>query len=278
MSPFESLSFRFVVLSGALLCNALFGAAHVHAQEQNPGLIQMQEAEMGDDQRAKAHFRVGTTLYDAGRFNEAAEEWQKAFELSHRAELLYNVYVAYRDAASSNDKAIEALRRYLELGQIEPTRRIQLEARLKAAEEAQAEQNTQSTAAEPTPDPALQTSTSDAPAGQSKVLPIVLMGAGGALLVVSVITGLMVNGVESDLEDSCPGDRCPDSVDLDGKRSTGNTLIAVNAVTAITGVLSLGTGIVLYILAGKSETPPAPTALNFGCTIDGCGGQFRGQF
>ena len=127
MSPF--LTFRSLCsLCGLLSLVSLSLSAS--AQDQGQGIIQMQENQMGNDERAKAHFRVGQSLYDAGRFNEAAEEWEKAFELSQRSELLYNVYVAYRDAASSTDKAIGALRRYLQLGQIEATRRLQLEARL----------------------------------------------------------------------------------------------------------------------------------------------------
>ena len=48
---------------------------------------------MGDDdmkdEAAKAHFRLGQTLYDAGRFKAAAEEWEKAYQLSGRDELLH---------------------------------------------------------------------------------------------------------------------------------------------------------------------------------------------
>jgi tetratricopeptide (TPR) repeat protein len=257
-----------------------FGAAAAEAQEQSQGIIQMQENQIGDDQRAKAHFRVGTTLYDAGRFNEAAEEWQKAFDLSQRAELLYNVYVAYRDA-SSGDKAIEALRHYLELGEIEPTRRLQLEARLRAAEEAQTGQAAPAeptTSTEPASAAPVASESTGTRGGIPKIVPITLMAAGGALLVASVITGLMVNGVEGDLEDSCPNNLCPDDVDLDGKLSTGNTLIALNAITGVVGVLSLGTGVVLFLMSNGDDTPPATSALNFGCTVDGCGGQFSGQF
>ena len=51
--------------------------------------------------------------------------------MSKRPELLYNIYVAHRDA---NDAAAAtaALRSYLELAEVEPSRRVNLEARLRA--------------------------------------------------------------------------------------------------------------------------------------------------
>lgn len=50
------------------------------------------------DEQARAHFRVGQSMYDAGRFAEAAHEFEEAFRLSQRSELLFNAYVAFRDA------------------------------------------------------------------------------------------------------------------------------------------------------------------------------------
>lgn len=260
------------------------------AQDQGQGIIQMQENQMGDDERAKAHFRVGTSLYESGRFNEAAEEWQKAFELSQRSELLYNVYVAYRDAATSNDKAIAALRKYLELGRIEATRRLQLEARLRAMEEAAAQNPTAAAPAETTAAPETAAPAASEPQrapvaseGSSSVLPIVLIAAGGALIVTSVITGLMVNGVESKLEDNCPNDVCPASFDREGEVSKGNTLIALNAITGVTGVLAAGVGVVLLALGGGDESPTtnaqsSTPSLSLGCGAQGCTGALTTRF
>ncbi len=273
------------IVAAAFIADVTSAQAPAPTSDQGQGIIQMQENQMGNDERAKAHFRVGTSLYEAGRFNEAAEEWQKAFELSQRSELLYNVYVAYRDAATSNDKAIGALRRYLELGTIEATRRLQLEARLRAMEEAQA-QATQNAA--PVAEPAPVASESPAPttaanstqaASPSNVGPIVLMASGGALLIASVITGVMANGVESDLEDKCPDNLCPADVDLEGERSKGNTLIALNAITGVAGVLALGTGVVWMLMNGGSdETATSAPALSFGCGMQGCAGQLATRF
>ncbi len=69
------------------------------------------EQDMGDIQ-ARGHFRLGRQYYEQGRFADAAQEFEIAFGLSGRAQLLYNVYLAYRDAQDLPNAA-RALRGYL---------------------------------------------------------------------------------------------------------------------------------------------------------------------
>src|SRR5262249_21427313 len=47
---------------------------------------------------AKEHFKVGTKLYDLGRFEEAAKEYQAAFEAHDDPFLLFNTAQSYRHA------------------------------------------------------------------------------------------------------------------------------------------------------------------------------------
>jgi hypothetical protein len=54
----------------------------------------------------------GQAAYDAGRFAEAAELFDRAYALSGRPALLHNIYVARRDMGDVPG-AVEALRRYL---------------------------------------------------------------------------------------------------------------------------------------------------------------------
>src|SRR4051794_4468626 len=61
------------------------------------------------DEQARTHFRLGNVHYEAGEFVEAAAEFQAAYELSHRPQLLYNIFVAHRDAGNL-PQAISALR------------------------------------------------------------------------------------------------------------------------------------------------------------------------
>jgi len=64
------------------------------------------------DDDARRHFRLGQAHYDNGDFTSAATEFEEAYRLSQRPALLFNLYVAYRDA---NDlpHAASALERYL---------------------------------------------------------------------------------------------------------------------------------------------------------------------
>lgn len=84
------------------------------------------------DQQARAHFAVGRAMYDAGRFAEAANEFQQAYDLSHRPQLLYNLYIAYRDS-SQLVRARDSLRQYLaEVSEV--PNRLHLVSRLEALE------------------------------------------------------------------------------------------------------------------------------------------------
>lgn len=82
------------------------------------------------DQRARQAFSIGREMYAAGRFAEAAQEFQTAYDLSHRSQLLYNLYIAYRDSQQT-ERAAAALRQYLAEVPDDP-RRLQLEAGLQA--------------------------------------------------------------------------------------------------------------------------------------------------
>src|SRR5262245_52034956 len=102
-----------------------------HAAEQESA---MQAA----DEEARKHFQIGKLLLDSGRFQEATTEFESAYRLSGRPQLLYNLYIAHRDAGNT-DKAVEALRGYLEKVPDAPDR-INLEARLASLEEQQQRQ------------------------------------------------------------------------------------------------------------------------------------------
>lgn len=61
---------------------------------------------------AKAHFKAGEELYDAGEYADAIREWSAGYELAPRAPFLLNLGQAYRKMRSW-PKAAEYFRRYL---------------------------------------------------------------------------------------------------------------------------------------------------------------------
>jgi tetratricopeptide (TPR) repeat protein len=269
-----------MLLAGPSLAALLLCASGVVRAQ---GVVDMGMEDMSDEQ-ARAHFSVGKTLYDAGRFREAAEEWEKAYALSKKDALLYNVYVARRDA-SDVPMAIDALRRYLATTAPTPEERINLQARLRAMEEAQRQ-------AEPAPAapaaaaPAAAEPAAPADAGGDKdgegdsapsVLPYVLIGVGGALVVGGVVTGLIANGQVSDIEDQCPNDRCVPGYDLESARDDAQLVVTLTDVLLAGGIVVGGVGAVLLFIGGEDEHArgPSPT---LACGPGACIARVSGAF
>ncbi|MFI5307900.1 MAG: hypothetical protein ACHQ53_11130 [Polyangiales bacterium] len=278
----RSCSHSLLVLLAAALSLAFGSSAHAQG-----GVIDM-GASM-PDQEAKAHFKVGKSLYEAGRFAEAAQEWEQAYQLSQKPELLYNVYVASRDA-SDQPKAIEALRRYLESSaEMDTDTRANLQARLRVMQEANSRAPAGSAA---TPSPASESQTASSTPPQTTAAPqpaaaaaasadtahgtrtasYVLLGVGGGLLAVAVATGIVASSKISHIEDRCPNDACPADYDLSGRRHDARVWRTVTLAVGGAGLLTAGVGAVLLLSqGGSSERAPAasPTA-TLDCGPSGC--------
>lgn len=244
------------------------------------------------DQEARAHFQLGRVAYDRGEFGKAASEFEEAYRISQRAGLLYNLYLAYRDA-NDQAKAAEALRRYLaEEENVE--NRTQLEARLAALEKsvtqpearAEAEVPVTSTAAAPASEQAAEVpaaspltaaeSTAPTRAHASNVLPIVLMGGGGALIVGSVVTGVMALSAQSDLAHGCPSKTACDPK-LESTKSRGQALALVTDVLMLAGVAAAATGATLFFLQ-RGESKPEAASASLVCLPGACAGNLRLAF
>jgi len=262
--------------------------------------VQAQDGSAEDDE-AQIHFQLASTYYESGRFSEAAGEFQQAYDLSQRPALLYNIFLAWRDA-SELGPAIEALRAFLELGAPAPEVRVRLQSQLEGmerryAEESQAEADdgpaaivagaavagsvvAGEPAPETTPDDAVDDQSDAEPTAESGggvgVLPIILMATGGAMVVGGIITGVMAIGAENDLQEMCDGDGgCPPG--FEDTRDSGQTLATVTDVLLIGGLVTAGVGVVLLALGVGSDDDQEPS-LSFACTLDGCGGSARVPF
>src|SRR5262245_61199389 len=64
---------------------------------------------------AREHFARGVELVDEGAFEQAAHEFQRAYDLEPNAAVLYNMGQAFA-AAGRPVEAVSALARYLEAG------------------------------------------------------------------------------------------------------------------------------------------------------------------
>lgn len=65
----------------------------VYAAPASAQATQSTEAENEAD--ARHHFQIGSDLFEAGDYERAAEEFDAAYELSPRPELLYNIYLSH---------------------------------------------------------------------------------------------------------------------------------------------------------------------------------------
>ncbi len=255
-----------------------------------------------DEEKARGHFRLGRAYYDNGNFAQAAIEFEEAYRISQRSALLYNIYLAYRDANDTRHAA-ESLRKYLELQQ-DVENRGQLEARLAALDRsladgtapqpaaqaaaqpaAEAQQQPVAAQAEAAPAAAVQPSK---PADEPKsILPWVLMGSGGALAIGGAVFWGMSSSKKSELSSKCPNMTCdPSKVtvkQVSDLKSSGSTLAAVGDALFFGGLAVAGTGVVLFILdaaSGGNESAPAasaPTA-SLVCLPGSCAGAVAMKF
>src|SRR5262245_1514057 len=83
-----------------------------------------------DVELAKAHYRTGEIYYERGRYPDAAREFEEAYRLSNRPELLYNMGKSY-DGAGDAARALTAYRRFLGAVKQSPDRAV-VEARIAA--------------------------------------------------------------------------------------------------------------------------------------------------
>jgi hypothetical protein len=107
-------------------------------------------------------------------------------------------------------------------------------------------------------------------------LPAVIVGgAGAAVLLASLITGLAAHGIYTTLEHDCKNDLCPSS--SQSKLDSGKTLAVVSTVLTGVGIGAVGVSGALLIMAanrsGKTDSEsarlqlsPGPTPLGLGAT------------
>jgi tetratricopeptide (TPR) repeat protein len=87
----------------------------------SPSLVSAQSAEQREEDAlfgeaeqdaARAAFKDGRIAFDQGRYAEALQRFEHAYELSGKSELLYNIGLA-ADRIREDDRALEAFEQYL---------------------------------------------------------------------------------------------------------------------------------------------------------------------
>jgi tetratricopeptide (TPR) repeat protein len=86
------------------------------------------------DELGRTYFIAGRTAFDAGRFDEALDLFERSYRASERPELLYNIGQA-ADRLRQDERALDAFTRYLELVP-DGENRAAVETRVRAIREA----------------------------------------------------------------------------------------------------------------------------------------------
>ncbi|HSZ80720.1 MAG TPA: tetratricopeptide repeat protein [Polyangia bacterium] len=117
-----------------------------------PGVGSARAAELTPQQKQdmKQLYERATRAYDVGKYNEAIEEYQKAYEIGGDPPMLYNIAQAYR----LNDQPTEALRFYRRYLQRAPNARNREDVERKIAELEKSVEDHRKAAAAATPPPA----------------------------------------------------------------------------------------------------------------------------
>lgn len=281
-------------LAAALGSGATTAAAQEGEPEQAPPNEQNAEQDMQgggmteerelNDQAARQHFRVASRYYDEGRFLDAAEQFEEAYELSSRPELLYNAYIAYREASASA-RAATMLEAYLEERPDAPDRQ-NLEARLAELQRAVEEEERQRRELEEAERRAREAAQARQRAEAApEAWPWVVLGVGGAAAIAGAVVGALALSEAGALRADCNEmGLCPTGVDLEERRDTAQTLALTGDLLLFGGgavaVAGLVLGLVFGLPGGQDEAAEADEGLDvsLGCGATGCAGTLRGRF
>ena len=283
----ESLSLLTLLLAFALIS--------APARAQTGGApVTTQPVESVED-TARSHFRVGQLMYGEGRFDEAAAEFDRAYQLSGRPQLLYNAFLAHRDAGHVPE-AVDRLRQYLEQTPDAPDRET-LERRLAAMEETLEQQRREaSMSAEERAALEAERARSAAEADEHRTdaeqlreereresqrrnpTPLIVLGSGAGILVGGVILGVVAQTTSlADLRENCPNDVCVSGFPLHQVRSEArrrtiatDVLLSVGAATAVTGLVLFLIQRRRYAADDDEASSGRHTDVAGGCGPQGC--------
>ncbi len=229
------------------------------------------------DELARKHFESGAAYLQQSDYESALREFESAYELSPRPELLLNIATVY-ERMGKLDEAVQALGRYLAAapdGEHAETVQLRIDNLNKRRQERDQEaEPTQppappalADANPPAPSTPLETTHSEPPPAPAPTLPgppppsesrsstgftvALVLGGAGLAAIGATVTGLMANAEYGDLEGSCKPNCTDDQV------SRGKNLAL--ASTLLTGVAVVGAaaGVTLWLWSPADEVPVA---------------------
>lgn len=250
-----------------------------------PSTCLAQASEARDDE-ARGNFRLGSAAYAQGRYEDARRYFARAYELSKRPQLHYNIAQAH-DRLRQDEQALAAYQAFLRESGPSPHRQG-VKARVAILEKVIREKRRLSAAGSSVPESGAKTTSTktgpavavDAPPEESsrgsRLGPYLLAGAGGALLAGGLVTGLLTNTAERELEDNCPDDDCSGFSGYQSTVQRGRNMKLTTNVLLATGAATVGAGVVWWLLGGTETTSDARASVS--CLTDGCVAHLWGSF
>ncbi len=184
-----------------------------------PGTALAQSA-VNDDTKARLLFDNGAVLYEEGRYEDAIAAWERAYELSPRPLLVFNIANAHERAGHWYE-AHEALNRYRAFAPVDE--RPILERRIRNLENRIAEEERRRMVApvQPQPQPERTASRPAPPPPKARPwkmgpVPITLYAVGGASAVFGTVFALQAQAARKEAASMCTaGDAvyCPADAD-----------------------------------------------------------------
>ena len=241
--------------------STLFLALGVWLALLGPALAQ------SDDDAAREHFESGAQYLARSDYENALREFQAAYSLSKRPELLLNIATVYERMGDAQ-RAVDTLTRYL-TEKPDTAERATVESRIENLKKrvvtptdagisqagAGGSSEPAATIAEPapvpTPAPVVPVTVSEE--GPNRTLAFVVLGIGGAAAIGAVVTGLVTKSKFDDAKTDCKP-RC----DSDTVNEI-ETLALVTDILGGTAIVGLGVGTVLLLTAGSSSGPERVT-------------------
>lgn len=223
--------------------------------------VQAQDEQPPEVVEARREYNEGTADYERGRYEAAHVHFQRAYEISNLAPLLFNAATTL-DRLFRLEEAIASYRTYLQLADAEHIDYVS--ARIHRLEQRAAAPNQYSRepealeALEPLP-------AALAPPPPSQLAPILVMAGGAVVALSSIAPGLMAIGIRGDLRERCNDGICTeaDQADLDKM----DRLALTSDLLVVAGV-GIAVGGLIWMLLRRPDSEESPVALS--CTTDGC--------
>lgn len=209
------------------------------------------------DQEARSLFDAGRLAFEDGRFEEALAAFERAYQLSQRSGLLYNIGTA-AERLHHYDRAIEAFEQYLEANPT-ITNHGEVARRLELLREIPTQTQTPTPPPEEHEEDAPPPTEADAPPPTSRdegsSFPVGTVIAGSAAVVMaglSIFFWADANSAYDDLESTCGREReCTQAQVDDSGGPTSVTLTNVFLVGSIAAVAA--TAVLAYVELGTSD-------------------------